>query len=215
MTPQQKRIIKGATGFLLALLISLGATPAQGAGADGDAYFSRGVSLSATDDARALPLLAASILLSPTDIARQVYFLSHLDRTIPRGDVSTLTALSNIAPHYVPLMDRLGRALQHTGRFAEAESRYLRWAQMRPGQAEPLARLGELYLSTGQWNRALHAFTRLRAVSGENEYAMRRIGQVNERIHGSAQARAPFQGRDPLGAPPSDDMAMAITGNAQ
>jgi len=214
VTPQQKRIVKRTTGLLLALMVTIGAAPAYGA-APGEAYFARGAALANAGDSHALPLLAASVSLSPGDIARQVYFLSHLDRAVSRGDVSTLAALSEIAPHYVPLLDRLGRALEHTGRTAEAESRYLLWARMRPGQVEPLARLGELYLFTDQWRKALDVFTRLRALNGESDYAMRRIGAIHQRINRPALARAPTQGREPNRAPPSDDMAMAITGNAQ
>jgi len=197
------------------MAMTLGATAAYGSGATGDAYFGRGRTLADANDPRSLPLLAVSVTLAHKDVARQIYFLSHLDRTVPSGDVITLSALNRIAPHYVPLLGRLGRALEQNGRTAEAESVYLRWARMRPGQGEPLARLGDLYLFAGQWHKAMNVYTRLRDLKGQDEYASRRMQEIRQRANQPATAQAQNPGRDPDRAPPSADMAMARTGNAQ
>jgi tetratricopeptide (TPR) repeat protein len=168
--------------------------PAHGASVDGDgpgaAYFEKGRALLAEGHAaEGFRLVAVAVAIEPGNIPYQTYLLAYVDQADYNADLGLLEDLHRLAPLSTPLMQRLAKLYDGKQRHAEAEALYLKWAELRPDQPEPYARLGEHYYFTGRYDKALAAFARHRALVGESDYAMRRMALVRHEM-GDATASA-------------------------
>jgi tetratricopeptide (TPR) repeat protein len=159
----------------------------------GAKYFDAGRALLAQGQAEeGFRMLAMSVVMAPDDVARQAFFLTYLDRNAYNWNVPLLESLVAVAPSYPPLLQRLAKLYEGKQKNAEAEALYLKWAALRPDQAEPYARLGEHYYFTGEYEKGLAAFARHRELVGESDYALRRMAAIYDEMgrHGDAARMA-------------------------
>lgn len=201
------------------LAASLSTTPAAGAppvptgGGPGEAYFTKGVDAVMRGDAvHGFRMMAASVALAPNDMMRSTYLQTFLDLPQYNWDVSLLEQTQVVAPHYPPLLLRLGRLYEGKQRFREAEALYVRWANLMPDAPEPHARLGELYYFTQRYDRALAAFSRHRRLVGESDYAVRRMIAIHQILGNGKEARQ-LRSRLSGNRPEPDTVATAATEN--
>jgi tetratricopeptide (TPR) repeat protein len=142
-----------------------------------DLYFELGrLKLAQGREDAGLEDLARAVGLAPAGHHVQAYFLHQLDKTRNAGRVDLHARLAKILPDYPPLLERLGRLYQGKGRDGEAEALYRRWVKLRPANAEPYARLAEFQRAAGRPKEAIGNLEKVRTLSGESTYALRRLG---------------------------------------
>lgn len=155
----------------------------------GQIAFDEGLAQMAQGDATAaFASFASAMNAEPDNLYFQTYTLSYLDRSAYNQELAIHQAMVNIAPDSVPLIGRLARLQEGKGQYPAAELLYRHWAELRPDQAEPYARLGELYFFTKQYAKAIDAFeTHLKQV-GESDYALRRLAAIYQETGDTAKA---------------------------
>ncbi len=195
------------------------ADPASGAHlpatTPGQAAFAEGLEIMAQGDAAAaFSAFATAMNAEPDNLYFQTYTLSYLDRGDYNQALAIHEAMVRIAPDSVPLISRLARLKESKGQYAAAERLYQRWAELRPDQAEPSARLGELYFFTKRYAKAIDAFeTHLKQV-GESDYALRRLAAIYQETGNSAKADQLWRSAG-LNRQDSPTMAMVVGGKEQ
>jgi tetratricopeptide (TPR) repeat protein len=120
--------------------------------------------------------LARAAAIAPKGHYVQTYLLEELDRSRFAGRIDLLESLAKLAPDYTPVLERLGRLYQSQGKDAEAEAVLTRWVKARPESPEPYAALAEFYRATERPKQAIPSLEKMRTLSGENTYALRRLG---------------------------------------
>jgi tetratricopeptide (TPR) repeat protein len=176
------RLGLGALGLLAAAaaVLCLASAPAAGARATGrHGYFERGQDLMTKGDAGlGVRYVAVALAMSPGDFGIQTYFLALLDQDRFASDVALMEALHRILPAYPPVLERLARLYEGSGRHeAEAEALYEDWRTLRPDSAEAHAMAGEHYRFAGKDREALNAFSDYLGVVQESDYAVDRIAE--------------------------------------
>ncbi|MDH4229523.1 MAG: tetratricopeptide repeat protein [Nitrospirota bacterium] len=136
--------------------------------------------------------LARAVSLAPVGHYSQTYLLHQLDKSPYRFDLSLHEDLLTILPEFPPLLERLGRLYQgKKGMEPKAEKLFAQWARLRPENPEAHARLAEFYRATGRAGEALPHLEKVRALSGESAYALRRLGTLQRELgHLDASASA-------------------------
>lgn len=175
-------------------------------------YFDAGRALLARGETEmGFKALTVAVVLAPDNVAYQTYLLASLDRNEHNWDVGLHEALHAVAPAYPPLLQRLGKLYDGKARYADAEALYLKWAEMRPDQPEPHARLGEHYFFTGRYDDAIQAWSRHRALMGESDYALRRMAAAHEALGHHNQAARLMAKANMLAPPPQAGVRVAET----
>lgn len=148
----------------------------------GGNYFVRGAAIVAGGYSElGLRYMAASVAMAPDNMMRASYMAAFLDLPRTRDELALLESVVQVAPNFVPAISRLAHALEGSARYAEAETLYRQWAELQPTSAEPLARLAELQLITGDHKGALRTLNAYaKKVGGNSEYALRRMIAVYE-----------------------------------
>lgn len=215
MHPARLRLAQAA----LALALVAGPAVAQGAEAlgaqagpsrPGVRYFDAGRALLARGEAEAgLKALTTAVVLAPDNVAYQTYLLAVLDQGEHNWDVPLHEALHAVAPAYPPLIQRLAKLYDGKGRHGDAEALYLTWARLRPDQPEPFARLGEHYFFTGRYDAAIQAWTRHQALTGESDYALRRMAAAQDAL-GHHDEAAHLLAKANMLAPPPHEAGVRV-----
>ena len=155
-----------------------------------DIYFEMGrLQFALGDDANAFRSLAKAVSIAPAGHHSQVYLLHQLDKTRYNTRIELFEALRKILPDYPPLLERLGRLYQGKGEDKKAAALFAKWTGIRPGSEPAHARRAEFARATGQPKLALAEWEKARAISGESDYALRRMGVVH-REEGSLERSA-------------------------
>jgi tetratricopeptide (TPR) repeat protein len=142
-----------------------------------DLYFELArLRLAQGDDVTALHDLARAARLAPQGDYVQTYFLTVLDHERYRGRIELLESLAKELPDYPPLLERLGLLYQGKGRDAEAEKALKTWVRVRPDDPGAHAGLAEFYRAVDRPKDAIPRLEKVRGLSGENTYALRRLG---------------------------------------
>jgi len=142
-----------------------------------DLYFELGrLRLAQGNDEAALEDLARAVKIAPEGNYVQTYFLTQLDKDRYLGRIDLLEKLVRILPDYPPLLERLGLLYQNKGRDQDAEAVLSRWVKDRPDNPGPHAALGEFYRAADRPKDAIAQLEKVRAVAGEDTYALRRLG---------------------------------------
>ncbi|MBI5137341.1 MAG: tetratricopeptide repeat protein [Nitrospirae bacterium] len=126
--------------------------------------------------------LARGVKLAPEGHHVQTYFLHQLDKSEYKERVALLEMLHGVHPDYPPLLERLGVLYQGKGRDAEAEALFKKWVALRPDHAEPHARIAEFYRVTARPQEAVAHLEKVRALTGESTYALRRLGVIEREL---------------------------------
>jgi tetratricopeptide (TPR) repeat protein len=142
-----------------------------------DLYFELGrLRLAQGDGDAGMRDLARAVKIAPQGHYVQTYLLEELDRSAFADRIDLLESLSRLAPDYPPVLERLGRLYQAKGRDADAEAVLTRWVKARPESPEPYAALAEFYRAVERPKEAIPPLEKVRTLSGENTYALRRLG---------------------------------------
>jgi len=212
MQPVALRLAQAAFALALAAGPAYGAEPAGidtfGAEAvtpsPGARYFDAGRALMARGETgKGFQALTVAVVLAPENVAYQTYLLAYLDNSEHNWDVSLHEALHAVAPAYPPLLQRLAKLYEGKARYGDAEALYVKWAEMRPDQPEPYARLGEHYFFTGRYDDAIEAWSRHRALMGESDYALRRMAAAHEALGHHDEAKHLLAKANMLAPPPT------------
>lgn len=132
----------------------------------------------AGDPAAAFSALAQAVVLAPQGHHVHSYFLHQLDKSAYKGRVALLESLHKTLPDYPPLLERLAVLYQGQGKNAEAEALFKHWLSLRPDNSGPHARLAEFYRLTKRLKLAVTHLQRVREITGESAYALRRLGVI-------------------------------------
>jgi TPR repeat protein len=155
------------------------AAPAPAAEPAVTSYLDAGRSLlAAGDTAGGLPILAAAAVTGPNVPVAQVSLLGLINQACFELDLSGLETARTLLPEDPALLECLGRRYEGKGLYLEAEATFQHWAEAHPELAEPLARLGELYVTAGWRSQALEAFARYLERNPGSTYAVRRMAAV-------------------------------------
>jgi tetratricopeptide (TPR) repeat protein len=142
-----------------------------------DLYFELGrLRLEQGDDDAGLRDLARAAKSAPEGHYVHAYLAHQLDKTKYAHRTDLFESLAKIAPDDPVVLERLGRLYQGAGRDKEAEALFTRWVRLRPGNAEPYARLAEFYRATERPKAAIPPLEKVRTIMGESTYALRRLG---------------------------------------
>jgi len=142
-----------------------------------DLYFELGrLRLSQGDDDAGLMDLARAAKTAPEGHYVHAYLAHQLDKTRYAHRTDLFEQLAKLAPDDPVVIERLGRLYQGDGRDRDAEAQFTRWVALRPGNAEPHARLAEFYRATDRPGEAIPELEKVRTIMGESTYALRRLG---------------------------------------
>jgi len=142
-----------------------------------DLYFELGrLRLERGEDDAGLADLARAAKSAPEGHYVHAYLAHQLDKIRYAHRTDLLEDLAKIAPDDPVVIERLGRLYQGNGRDKQAEAQFTRWVRVRPGNAEPYARLAEFYRATDRPKEAIPPLEKVRTIMGESTYALRRLG---------------------------------------